>query len=386
MAIKGIDISTFQKNVDYKKVKNDGVKFAILRIGYTGYGAGKKQAKDELFETHYKGCKNIGIHVGGYFFGRGTSAAEGRKEAEYVLSVIGNKEFDYPIFYDTEDTYYQAKASKAENTAACKAFCDTIEAAGYKTGIYSSKSWFNDKLNDSELKNYDHWVAQYYSRCTYTGEKTMWQYSSSGRVAGINGNCDMNWCYVDYLKDTVSEQKEENKQETTPVKPSTPVVKPTQINQGTLKKGAKVLLSKVKLYAGSTSRLASATKTGTYYIWSSEIINNRIRITNSPANVGKLGQVTGWIDVKALNVETISTKPVQNTNKPNKDYKKGDKVYVTKKKLYVSSTAKSSLITKTGTYYIYDGQKVNGRYRVTNKLTNCGKKPIAVYVSGWMEL
>ena len=166
MAIKGIDISKYQTGVDYKKVKADGVEFAILRIGYTGYGSGKRQAKDSLFETHYKGCRDAGIHVGGYFFGRGVSAEEGKKEADYVLSLIKGKTFEYPIFYDTEDTYYQAKATKAQNTAACKAFCDTIKAAGYKTGVYASKSWFTDRLNDNELQAYDHWVAQYYNKIT----------------------------------------------------------------------------------------------------------------------------------------------------------------------------------------------------------------------------
>lgn len=371
MAIKGIDISTFQRNVDYTKVKKDGIKYAILRIGYTGYGAGKKQAKDEMFEAHYKGCKNAGIHIGGYFFGRGTSAAEGKREAEYVLSVIGDKKFDYPIFYDTEDTYYQAKASKAANTAACIAFCDTIKKAGYKTGIYASKSWFNDRLNDADLEKYDHWVAQYYTRCTYAGEKTMWQYTSSGKVNGINGNVDMNECYVDYAKDS---KKEEPKKETP--KKETPKKETVRKTYG--KDGDKIVLKSEKLYVNSAAKVASSLKSGTYYIWDNEVIGGRIRITNSKSNVGKAGQVTGWIDVPEKKETT--------KKEEKKVYKKGDKVKVSKKKLYVSSTAKSSLITKTGTFYIYDGQKVNGRYRVTNKLSNCGKKPAAFYVSGWMEL
>jgi GH25 family lysozyme M1 (1,4-beta-N-acetylmuramidase) len=375
MAIKGIDISTFQKKVDYNKVKNDGIKFAILRIGYTGYGAGKKQAKDEMFEAHYKGCKNTGIHIGGYFFGRGTSAAEGKKEAEYVLSVIGDKKFDYPIFYDTEDTYYQAKASKSANTAACIAFCDTIKKAGYKTGIYASKSWFNDKLNDADLKDYDHWIAQYYHKCTYTGEKTMWQYTSSGKVNGIEGNVDMNECYVDYVE----------KKATPVVTPEkTPEKKPTTSTNKTYKTaGVQVVLKKTNLYASSTSTSAAVKKTGTYYIWSNVVINGRIRITNSKSNVGKSNQITGWVEVSDISTSTTTTKkpaPVVKT------YKKGEKIVVSKKKFYASSTSKSSLIKRTGTFYIYDGQKVNGRYRVTNKLSNCGKKPAALYVSGWIEL
>ncbi len=197
--LKGIDISTFQKNVNWKKVRNSEIAFVILRIGYTGYGAGKNQAKDELFESHYIGATSWGIPVGGYFFGRAVTAAEGRKEAEYVLKTIKGKTFNYPIFYDTEDTYYQAKNSKQGNTDAVTAFCDTIKSAGYKTGVYASKSWFADMLDDNRLTKYSHWIAQYNSQCTYKGKYDMWQYTSTGKVDGISGNVDLNYCYKDYL-------------------------------------------------------------------------------------------------------------------------------------------------------------------------------------------
>ena len=147
--------------------------------------------------------------------------------------------------------------------------------------------------------------------------------------------------------------------------------------------GASVVLKNTKLYASSTSIYSTGKKSGTYYIWSNVVINGRVRITNSKNRVGQSGQVTGWVkieDISTSSVEKPIVKPVV------KSYKKGDKVVITKKKLYVSSSAKSSLLTKSGTYYIYDGQKVNGRYRVTNKLSNCGKKPAALYVSGWIEL
>lgn len=369
MAIKGIDISKYQTGVDYKKVKADGVEFAILRIGYTGYGTGKRQAKDTLFETHYKGCRDAGIDTGGYFFGRGTSAEEGKKEAEYVLSLIKGKTFEYPIFYDTEDTYYQAKATKAQNTAACKAFCDTIKAAGYKTGIYASKSWFTDKLNDNELQAYDHWVAQYYNKITYNGSYTMWQYTSKGKVDGIKGNVDMDWCYKNYVEET-----------TTPTPaPVTPKPTPAPAKKTFGKTGDKITLSKANLYVASTSSTPSGTpKTGTYYIWDNEVINGRIRITNTKERVGKTGQVTGWV-----NITQISTsKP---TSAQANKYDVGTEVKLVKGKLYVASTGKAAL-TKTKTYYIYDGIKINGRYRVTNSKKNCGKKPLILYVSGWVEI
>ena len=379
MAIKGIDISKYQSNIDYKKVKDDGVKFAILRIGYTGYGAGKKQAKDTLFETHYKGCKDMGIHVGGYFFGRGVRAEEGKKEAEYVLSLIQGKTFEYPIFYDTEDTYYQAKATKAQNTAACKAFCDTIKAAGYKTGIYASKSWFSDKLNDNELKEYDHWVAQYYHKCTYTGTYTMWQYTSSGKVSGINGNVDMNWCYVDYVKEAPVPK---------PVEPPKPTPKPTPTPTKTFgKAGDKITVKNANLYAASTSsQPVGSPKAGTYYLWSNEVINGRIRITTKKEWAGVVNKVTGWVNISQITIATTTTvtpKPV--APKPVNKYAVGAEVKLVKGKLYFASTGKTAL-TKTKTYYIYDGIKINGRYRVTNNKKNCGKKPLAMYVSGWVEV
>ena len=382
MAIKGIDISKYQAGVDYKKVKADGVEFAILRIGYTGYGTGKRQANDTLFETHYKGCKDAGIHVGGYFFGRGVSAEEGKKEAEYVLSLIKGKTFEYPIFYDTEDTYYQAKATKAQNTAACKAFCDTIKAAGYKTGIYASKSWFTDRLNDNELKAYDHWVAQYYNKCTYTGDYTMWQYTSSGKVNGINGNVDMNWCYKNYVEKTTVPTPAPAPVTPTPVAP-----KPTTPTKKTFgKTGDKITLSKVNLYAASTSTSPSGSpKTGTYYIWNNEVINGRIRITNAKERVGKAGQVTGWVNIAQISTATSIPTPKPTTPKPTNKYTVGAEVKLVKGKLYVASTGKTAF-TKTKTYYIYDGKKINGRYRVTNNKKNCGKKPIALYVSGWVEV
>ena len=168
------------------------------------------------------------------------------------------------------------------------------------------------------------------------------------------------------VKEKVEEPKKEEPKKEEPKKETS--------TKTSLKAGDKLSLSSEKLYTSSTAKNASSIKTGTYYIWSNEIVNGRVRITNSKANVGKAGQVTGWIAAPATKkVAAIS-------------YKKGDKVTVKKQKLYVSSTAKSSLITRTGTFYIYDGQKVNDRYRVTNKLSNCGKKPAALYVSGWMEL
>lgn len=147
------------------------------------------------------------------------------------------------------------------------------------------------------------------------------------------------------------------------------------------KDGQAVKISQTYVYVSATSAKPSSVKSGVFYIWDNEVVNDRIRITNSKEKVGQKGQVTGWISINKIQEDKPKT-----STPAKKTYEKGDKIVVSKKPLYVSSTAKTSTSKKTGTYYIYDGQKVNGRYRVTKKEKNCGKKPVALYVSGWMAL
>lgn len=377
MKIKGIDISTYQKNVDYAKVKADGVEFAILRIGYTGYGKGKKQAKDVEFETHYEGFKKVGVPLGGYFFARGTSAEEGRKEAEYVLSLIKGKSFEYPIFYDTEDTHYQAKATKAQNTAAVKAFCETIKAAGYKTGVYAGKYWLRDKLNDNELKQYDHWIAQYNTECTYTGEYTMWQHTSKGKVNGISGNVDMNWCYVDYI-----EKKEEA---------------PTPVKKTVDQLAKEVLDGKWGNGDDRKKKLAAA---GYDYSAVQKKVNELLEEKATPKKtVDQLAQEvlagqwgTGEDRKKKLSAAGYDYSAVQKKvnelieDSKKKAFKAGAKIYLKNVVIFGSSTATAGKMIKPGYYYIYDGVSFNGRYRITNAEKRVGKKPIWANVTGYVKL
>lgn len=159
----------------------------------------------------------------------------------------------------------------------------------------------------------------------------------------------------------VEEKKEEVKEEKT---------------SSTLKVGDKVALSKDPLYASSTTKTPVGTRTGTYYIWSNEVVNKRVRITNSKSNVGKAKKVTGWVNVSDIAPSVKSENDIPQA---------GDKVTLKKGRLYVGSTG-TKYLTKTGTYYLYDGVKVNGRYRVTNALKRVGKKPVTSNVSGWVTL
>lgn len=200
---KVIDVSYCQKNINWKKVKADGVKGVIVRCGFRGYGSGKLQ-QDDYFMDHILGASGVGLKVGVYFFTEAINAKEGREEAEYTLKLVkkAGVKLAYPIAIDTEDINASnptpransSVLSKANRTKAVMAFCEYIRSQGYEPMIYASTSWLNNQLDMSQLP-YKVWCAQYYKECQYKGKYVMWQYSSTGSVDGISGNCDLNHWY-----------------------------------------------------------------------------------------------------------------------------------------------------------------------------------------------
>lgn len=197
MVKKIIDVSFYQGDIDFSKVKNSGIDGAIIRCGYTGYGT-LQQNVDVKFEEYYKGFKAVGMPVGVYYYSSANTVELAKKEANFVLNLIKNKQLEYPVYFDTENEERQRPLSRQALTDITKAFCEIIEGAGYYVGIYASTSWFNDELDCAQLTAYDKWVAQYNTECTFNGDYGMWQYTSSGRVDGINGNVDIDHCYYDY--------------------------------------------------------------------------------------------------------------------------------------------------------------------------------------------
>ena len=200
MEIFGIDISHHQGNFDVKNAKNQGVKFVIIRAGYTG-SLIRSLAIDSKYERNYKLCKELKMPIGVYWYSRATTYDLGMKEAKYLYEkcLIG-KQFEYPIYIDVEDTKYQAKASKKEVTEAIKGFCDFLEKKGYYVGIYGSDiSTFKQMINIDELKKYDKWVARYGSKPVYVKNYGMWQFSSTnGKIKGASNNLDLDYAYKDY--------------------------------------------------------------------------------------------------------------------------------------------------------------------------------------------
>lgn len=192
---KGIDVSKHNGIIDWAKVKASGsVDFAIIRAGY-----GKSiSQKDKQFENNYAGCKTHGIPCGAYWYSYAITPAEAEAEARVFLQAIAGKQFEFPVYFDIEEKSTLNTGSK-NVSAIVKAFCNTMEKAGYWCGVYASRSHVQTYF-DSEVKNrYSLWIAEWGSKLNYSGgEVGMWQYSEKGRIAGITGNVDIDICYVDY--------------------------------------------------------------------------------------------------------------------------------------------------------------------------------------------
>ena len=153
----GIDVSHWQGSFDFARAKSkEGVEFAIIKAG----GADAGLYKDSQFEANYKKCEECGLPKGAYFYGNARSVADAKKEAEYFLSLLKGKRYEYPVFYDVEGSMI-TKNDRNTLTQIVKAFCSAVEAAGYWVGIYSSESFFNSEMNDGELTRYSHWVARW---------------------------------------------------------------------------------------------------------------------------------------------------------------------------------------------------------------------------------
>ena len=195
MATKIIDVSTWQGNIDWSKVKADGVKGAIIRAGF-----GKVASqKDNKFERNYTNAKAVGMPIGAYWYSYATSVADAKKEAEVCLSILKGKQFEYPIYYDLEDASMTG-CGKSVLTQIATTFCEILENAGYFVGIYSNPNWLKNYLDYNTIKKYTLWLAHWgVSEPSY--ECGLWQYSSSGSVSGISGRVDMNRGYQDFTAD-----------------------------------------------------------------------------------------------------------------------------------------------------------------------------------------
>ncbi len=190
----GIDVSKWNKEIDWAKVKDAGVQYAIIRCGYRGASTGSL-VEDPYFAANIQGATEAGIKVGLYFFTQATTEVEAVEEASMAIMLCNEYRLEYPIFIDTEGAGGNGRADaldKETRTAVCEAFCETIENAGYTSGVYASKNWFEKYIDAGRLDKYVVWLAEYKSAPTYEGDFQVWQYTSKGSVEGIDGKVDMN--------------------------------------------------------------------------------------------------------------------------------------------------------------------------------------------------
>ena len=184
-----VDISEFQQGINFNKMKNDGIKAVIIRAGY----GREASQKDSMFESHYHNAKSADMKIGVYWYSYADSVSDAESEAKAFMSVAKGKNFDFPVYYDLEDSS-QLHLGKSTLTAIAERFCDTLKKNNYKVGVYANLNWFNNYLDYDKLKSkYSIWLAQYNDRAELDCD--IWQNSSSGRVNGYNGRLDTNVIY-----------------------------------------------------------------------------------------------------------------------------------------------------------------------------------------------
>lgn len=192
----GIDISVFQGDIDWTAVKNDGIDFAMLRIGFRGYGSKGIMEADSKFETNFEAAKKAGLDVGVYFYSQAVTPEEAREEARFVLSILGEKQLDFPVAYDWEYVdYAQARTSgmtSEQITLCAEAFCEEIALSGREVIIYFNREIGYFEYDLTKLKDIDFWLAEYSDYPTFIYKFNMWQYTDSGKVSGINSPVDLN--------------------------------------------------------------------------------------------------------------------------------------------------------------------------------------------------
>lgn len=194
--MKGIDVSRWQTNVDYAKLKRAGVEFVIIQAGF-GDVLSYPNQKDKMFESHYKAAKAAGLHVGAYWYSYATTVNGAKREAQGFLQTIKGKQFDMLVYMDFEEKS-QFSTGKNNCSAMVTAFCEELEKNNYWTGLYISRNPLQNYISTEVANRYSLWVAEYANKCNYRGTVDIWQYTSSARYNGYSGNLDGDICYRDY--------------------------------------------------------------------------------------------------------------------------------------------------------------------------------------------
>ena len=197
----GVDLSKYQKKVDFAAIQSEGIDFCMLRVGARGYESGLIQ-EDEKFQEFLAGAESVGMPVGLYFFSQAVTEAEAEEEANYVISKIGEHKITYPIAFDMEfienDNSRIETLTKTEKSNIALAFLKRIEEAGYVGMLYGNKEWLLKRIELHRFDDYDIWLTQEEDTPDYPYMYSMWQYTRQGEIYGIDGYVDLNISFVDY--------------------------------------------------------------------------------------------------------------------------------------------------------------------------------------------
>ncbi len=205
---EGIDVSYHNGEIDFQKVKNAGVKFVIMRVGFRGYSQAGNIKGDTKFEAYIKDAHAAGLDIGAYFYSQAVTEEEARKEAEFVIDRLKpyKSYITMPVAFDYEfaevssgrldAAWNNGTLNKTKMTNNTIAFCEKIKSAGYVPMVYANKSFLSEQLDHTKLeKSYDIWMANYTTKTTYAGDYLIWQFSSKGKINGISGYVDANFMY-----------------------------------------------------------------------------------------------------------------------------------------------------------------------------------------------
>lgn len=198
----GVDVSTFQGEIDWPQVKAAGVEFAMIRAGFRGYGQTGAIYEDAHFVQNIQGALGAGLKVGVYFFSQAVNEEEALEELQSVLHWISPYKITYPVVFDwetVEDRSARTHGLEPETVAKCaRAFCDAAKEAGYTPMVYFNRNQGYNVYDLAQMAGYEFWLAGYTAIPDFTYSFQMWQYSSTGTVPGIEGPVDLNLCMVDY--------------------------------------------------------------------------------------------------------------------------------------------------------------------------------------------
>lgn len=194
----GVDVSTHQKDIDWQAVAEDGIDFAMLRLGHRGYSEGGLFL-DQTFEQNLRGALDAGLEVGVYFFSQAVTPEEAEEEADYVLSVLDGQELRFPVAFDWEsipgDEARTDGLDGAAMTRCAAAFCERIKDAGYRPAVYFNQTQGYLHYDLRDLTDYDLWLAEYSGAPDFYYHFDLWQYSHTGRVSGIQGDVDLDLAF-----------------------------------------------------------------------------------------------------------------------------------------------------------------------------------------------